>query len=62
MFYAIGMAGINNGEMNLIYDYANEKKRVVALALKSAFAGVSGFLTALFGGLLVDIIQKNGNV
>lgn len=62
VFYAIGMAGINNGEMNLIYDYANEKKRVVALALKSTFAGVSGFLTALLGGLLVDIIQKNGNV
>lgn len=61
MLYAIGMAGINSSEINLIYDYVAPEKRVVALALKSTLAGFAGFFTTLIVSPLVSYIQKNGN-
>ena len=58
---AIAMAGINSGQINLIYDYVDEKKRTSALALSHAVSGVVGFLTTLAVTPLVSYIQKNGN-
>ena len=61
MLYAVGMAGINSGAINLIYDYVDKEKRIGALALKSTFSGIAGFVTTLIVSLLVDYIQSQGN-
>lgn len=60
--YAIAMAGINSGAINLVYDYVDKEKRVGALALKSTLSGFAGFFTTLLVSLLVKYIQGNGNV
>ena len=62
ILYAIGMAGINSGEINLIYDYVDKPKRIGALALKSTISGFAGFFTTLLVSLLVEHIQKNDNI
>ncbi len=59
--YAIGMAGINSGSINLIYDYVDHDKRTAALAIKNTLAGLAGFFTTLFISPLVSCIQQNGN-
>jgi len=62
MLYAIGMAGINSGAINLIYDYVEQKKRVVALAISQALSGFAGFFTTVLVSPLVAYIQERGNV
>lgn len=59
--YAVAMAGINSGSINLIYDYVGKENRMGAFAFKSAVAGIAGFLTTLASSLLVARIQNNGN-
>lgn len=59
---AISMAGINSGLINLVYDYVPHEQRVAALAIQNSVAGVLGFGTTCLVGILVDHIQKNGNV
>ena len=61
ILHAIGMAGINSGAINLIYDYVDKERRTSALALKSTFAGFAGFFTTLAVSPLVEHIQNNGN-
>ena len=61
MLYAVSMAGINSGEINLIYDFVDKENRVSALALKSTLAGFLGFFTTLAISPLVKNIQANGN-
>lgn len=59
--YAVAMAGINSGSINLIYDYVDKRNRMGAFAFKSAVAGIAGFLTTLVSSVLVARIQNNGN-
>ena len=59
--YAVAMAGINSGSINLIYDYVDKENRMGAFAFKSAIAGVAGFLTTRACSPLVAYIQANGN-
>lgn len=59
--YAIAMAGINSALINLVYDYVELSRRADAIALTQAVAGVTGFLTTLAVGVLVDYVQENGN-
>ena len=61
ILYAIAMAGINSGTVNLIYDYTAPKKRTAALAIKNTIAGFSGFFATLAVKPLVDRIQSNNN-
>lgn len=61
MLYAVAMAGINSGAINLIYDYVGHERRVSALALKSTLSGFAGFFTTLLVSLLVEDIQRRGN-
>ncbi|MBO5480962.1 MAG: MFS transporter [Clostridia bacterium] len=61
ILYAISMAGINSGEINLIYDFVEPERRVGALALKNFLAGTAGFLTTLLISPLVEFIQASGN-
>ena len=60
MLDAVGMAGINSGAINLIYDHVQKEKRTEALALKNAFSGFAGFFTTLAISPLVQTIQSNG--
>ncbi len=62
LLYAVGMAGINSGEINMIYDYIGQEKRVAALALKNTLAGFAGFFTTALASLLVEKIQADGNM
>lgn len=62
ILYALGMAGINSGSINLIYDYVDASRRVSALAIKNTIAGITGFFATLVMSLLVNKIQANGNV
>jgi hypothetical protein len=58
---AIGLAGINSGGMNLIYERVPKEMRVCALAFKNTLAGIVSFITTLFASQLVKRIQENGN-
>ena len=60
--HAVGMAGINSGTINLIYDYVVPDERSVALGLKNAACGIFGFLSALLSGAILAAIQKNGGL
>ena len=60
--HVISLAGINSATINLIYDYAEPKERMQALAIQNTFAGLAGFLATLAVSPLVSYIQKNGNV
>ena len=60
--HAVGMAGINSGTINLIYDYVVPDERAVALGLKNAACGIVGFLAALVSGAVLAMIQKNGGL
>lgn len=62
ILYAIGMAGINSSEINLIYERVAPHKRMLAFALKNTLAGLAGFGTTLLASLLVAHIQQNGNM
>ena len=61
ILYCIGMAGINNAMINLVYDYVDHERRTGALALNYSLSGITGFLTTLALSPLVGMIQKNGN-
>ena len=62
VLFAIAMAGVNSGTVNLVYDYVPHNRRVAALALQNSISGVIGFLTTTLVSLLVDHIQSSGNV
>ena len=51
------MAGINSGVMNIIFDYVDKDKQMVALAFKSSIAGLIGFLTTVAFAPIVDFIN-----
>jgi len=61
VLYAISMAGINSGTVNLVYDYTPISRRTGSLAIKNTVVGFAGFFTTLACKPLVDFIQKNGN-
>lgn len=61
MLYAVGMAGINSGSINLIYERVSMEKRVCALAFKNTLTGLVGFGTTLLAGMFVEHIQSSGN-
>jgi uncharacterized BrkB/YihY/UPF0761 family membrane protein len=55
------MGGINSALINLCYNYVSAEKRVHALAITQALAGLAGFFATLVASLLVDKIQMSGN-
>lgn len=59
--YAVSMAGINSGVMNIIYDYVEKDKIHKAFGIKYAAGGVSSFIASLIGGKILSVIQNNGN-
>ena len=61
VLYAITMAGMNSGIMNLIFDYVPYEKRTGAVAILYTIGGITGFLSTLAVKPLVDNVQSNGN-
>ena len=61
ILHSISQAGINGAAINLVYDAVPYEKRVGALALRGAVAGLLGFLSTLAVRPLVQYIQANGN-
>lgn len=59
--YAVSMAGINSGLMNVIFDYTIPEDRAPSLGIKSALGGISGFLSSFLGGYIVHTVQSGGN-
>jgi hypothetical protein len=58
VFFYVSMAGINSGIVNIIFDYVDKDKQMVALAFKSSVAGIVGFLTTLAFTKVVDFINQ----
>ena len=61
VMYAITMAGMNNGIMNLIFDYVPHSDRSGSVSILYTIGGLVGFLATLAVKPLVDIVQANGN-
>jgi MFS family permease len=61
VLYAITMAGMNSGVMNLIFDYVPREKRTGAIAILYTIGGITGFLSTLAVKPLVDKVQSDGN-
>lgn len=61
VLYAITMAGMNSGVMNLIFDYVPKENRTGAVAILYTIGGLVGFISTLVAKPLVDLVQKNGN-
>ena len=61
-FSGFAMAGMNNGFMNLVYDFVRPEDRSVTIGLQSAVGGITGFLSALISGVILDKIQSAGGV
>lgn len=61
VLYAVTMAGMNSGIMNLIFDYVPMSKRTGAIAILYTIGGLVGFLSTLAAKPLVDMVQSSGN-
>lgn len=61
ILYAIALAGINSGTINLIYEEVEKSQRTGAYALQQSLSGIAGFITTTLVSLLVDKIQAEGN-
>lgn len=57
----IAMAGINSGNVNIIYDYIEPENRVGAIAISGTVSGIVGFLATLLMAIPVEYIRANGN-
>ena len=61
VLYAVTLAGMNSGIMNIIFDYVPREKRTGAVAILYTIGGLVGFVSTLVAKPLVDYIQKSGN-
>ncbi|MBQ7343228.1 MAG: MFS transporter [Clostridia bacterium] len=61
ILYAVTLAGMNSGIMNVIFDYVDREKRNGAVAILYTVGGLVGFAATLAVKPIVDYVQKNGN-
>lgn len=61
LFYTGALAGIDSNNLNLPYNYVDEKYFVHASAIKNSISGIAGFAASLLGGALLSRVQRNGN-
>ena len=61
VLYAVTLAGMNSGIMNVIFDYVEKEKRNGAVAILYPVGGLVGFVATLAVKPLLDYVQKNGN-
>ena len=58
---SLGMAGLNQNSMNVVYGCVEEKYFAEASAIKNCICGICGFGTSLIASLVLEYIQRNGN-
>ena len=61
LLYAVTLAGMNSGIMNLIFDYVPMEKRTGAVAILYTIGGITGFVSTLCAKPIVDAVQSNQN-
>lgn len=61
VLYNLSMAGVNANSYNVLYSYVDSDYFVEALAIKNSIGGICGFATSILAGVLLDLVQKNGN-
>ena len=61
VLYALTLAGMNSGVMNIIFDYVEREKRNGAVAILYTIGGLVGFGATLIVKPLVDYIQNSNN-
>ncbi len=61
VFYAVSMAGINGGLVNITFNYIPPERRTTAIGLKFAIGGLVGFLASLLYGGIVAAVQGIDN-
>ncbi len=62
VLYAVSMAGINGGLINITFNYIPPEQRTTAIGLKFTLGGLSGFLVSLVYGVIVAAVQGIDNV
>lgn len=61
-FSGFAMAGMNSGFLNLVYDFVRPEDRAVAIGVKAAVGGGSGFVSTLISGSVLDKVQQMGGI
>ena len=61
VLYAISLAAISGGLLNLVFTEVPDHLRMCAYALEQSLSGISGFIASTLGGLLVGHIQSQNN-
>ena len=61
VLYAVTLAGMNSGIMNIIFDYVPREKRNGAVSILYTVGGLVGFCSTLIAKPLVDYVQHSGN-
>ena len=61
VLYAVTLAGMNSGVMNIIFDYVPREKRNGAVSILYTIGGLVGFISTLIAKPLVDHVQRSGN-
>ncbi len=62
ILYDVSIAGSNANFFNIVYSYVEPKYFVAATAIKNSISGILGFLASLLGSVILDTVQKNGNM
>ena len=58
----IGSAGVVANTSNIAYSYVEADFISQAMAFRSAISGIVGFLGALLGAKILEVVQSNGNM
>lgn len=61
VLYAVTLAGMNSGIMNIIFDYVPRDNRNGAVSILYTVGGLVGFISTLIAKPLVDYVQRSGN-
>lgn len=61
LLYSVSQAGIVQNFNNITYSYVDQRYLVQAVAIKDSVGGVCGLGASLAGGVLLNLVQGNGN-
>ena len=62
VLYNVSLAGTNQNSFNIAYSYVPLNCITQAMAIKNSISGLCGFAASIVGGIVLDIVQKNGNM
>lgn len=61
ILYNASLAGTNQNNFMLSYNYVENKYLTQAMAIKNSISGLLGFFAAIVGGKILSLVQTNGN-